>query len=239
MFLQSYLYYCCAAVFHAKETKLRSALVSGVEQIHKYCVSWQKFFYPVMLETVRQDGLANRKVALESVGKTNACIECLKNRCQAVMTAYRSGADYLFEWELDTLTHFIEKHALPLFRSIGYNSFTDCKAVYFDLTDQYLTSLVPLEVSKTTQCIPAAYNTEEQLVIQLYLQALRNAPSLAAISGVEREEMPKYIWADGKFAISQADNSWVPALVQADNSNLEKIYLRIFDSWCFETVNPR
>ena len=241
MFLQTYIYYFAQAIYDLcndglSETSVSDTLLYGVEQLRKLCDKWKAFFAPAMLAGLGNHLETHEMPCWDEVSSTADCISFIANQCNDALMSHRAGKTNLCSWHLLMLSQFIETIATRHFEDLWYHRPTVARCVYFDKTDRYLTSFVPIETSTSPVLIPAVYTQSERVVVGIYTRAMNQAPSFVVAAGVDFEDKPKFIWADGSVLKENGASTWEYALLNGKKIPCLDIVDEILSQWERELI---
>lgn len=240
MFLQTCIYYFAQAVADLCSENCNSeALLYGTEQLRKLCAEWKTFFAPTMLAGLGAHLDTDELPCWEAVMSTADCISFIENQCNDVMAAHRAGKETVRSWHLMLLLDFIVEVAEHCFEGVWYDNPGIAKCIYFDKTDRYLTSFVPIETSVSPLLIPAAYTPAEQCVAGIYVRSLSHAPSFVEASGVDSDDQPKFIWVSGGQLSPSARSTWEELIAVGSTDDAFAIIDGICRQWERELAHQK
>lgn len=210
MLLQTHLYYCSKALEDNSYRGEAGTLLYGVEKIHRLCEAWKRFFAPSMLCVAVEDLSRKEKIAWDDVMDTADALAILSTRTRELLEYRKSGNSVGISRRLSEVIFVLKDSALPSMRHCGYDAPAEAHTVFFDNTDRFLTSMVPIETVMHPSMVPGVFNECERAVIAKYLDILKSAPSIAEAAGVEIDQRPKYIWAEAShlgqiYTLSEMD----------------------------------
>lgn len=231
MCLQTYLYYYCKTLLFALETQGYSPeLLYGICCVSNLCERWWCFFMPAFLSTFTSSESSEKAWYTNCMNNLYRTLQTVKHRCDRTARAWRSEDDFSKRYESLLLKCTLDM-ALEELEHARYNRESSVHVVYFDYSDSFLTSFTPVAGTKCFDGVPGIFSESEEQVVRIYLNEVRQAPTLVALAGIEFGKKPNPMIVETTMFKDRRNRMAGFAEFDPNNMGETEIMLSILHQW--------